>query len=140
MYKYCVLLCSINYNYIFYIDCVNNKTTVQEDRHGCTSSIQQQHRKDLEEDHLSDNCQEVDRPGGDVVITASSLPNEAFPAMCNSPEQVKKEKHEEPEKDEVNKVFGTNIVCFRYFANEKEIIKTTFFNLPLPRKVFLTSI
>ena len=134
-------------NYIFYIDCVSTETKVQGDRQ--VSTIQQQQspipqedniihrfsntqdnpqspvpvqpRKDLleVEENLSDTCQEVDcSSNGQLVITSSTL---SSLVVCKSSEQVKEEKDEEPEKDEVNKV-----VCFSHLYQAKE---TTFFNL-----------
>ena len=143
MYKY-VLLCDINYNYIFYIDYVSTETKVQGDRQVYTtiqqlspepqedniilrfsntqdnpqSPVPVQPRNDLlevEEENLSDTCQEVDRSSNGQLVITSSIKSSL---VCKSSEQVKKEKDVEPK-----------LVCFGHLDQAKEIAETTFFNL-----------
>ena len=120
---------------IFYIDCVRTDTRVQGDRQVYTtiqqlfpephedvlpflntqdnpqSAITVQHREVLEED-LSDNCQQVDRSSnGQLVITSSTFFIKPSLVVWKSSEQVNKEKDEEPKKEKVDEVFKPNLVC-----------------------------
>ena len=84
----------------------------------------------MEEENLSDTCQEVDcSSNGQLVITSSTLFIKSSLVVCKSSEEVKEENDEEPEKDEVGKVFEPKLVCFSHLDQAKEIAETIFFNL-----------